>query len=130
MTKLSSISPAFPALALIGTPTRSLMSQEPASWSANLEFNTFSIAAVDPVTKESGVAVTTHVTCVGNGVPWVRPGVGAVATQATTRTEYGPRLLDQIATKVAQADALSRLNATEKRERFGRKLLDVTAVRR
>ena len=48
MTKLSSSYPAFLALALIGTPSRSLMSQEPASWSANLEFNTFSIAAVDP----------------------------------------------------------------------------------
>ena len=38
--------------------------------------------------------MTTRVPCVGNGVPWVRAGVGAVATQANTRTEYGNELLD------------------------------------
>ncbi len=57
-------------------------------------FQTFSIAAIDPETGESGVAVTTRVPCVGNAVPWVRPGVGAVATQAFTRVEYGVELLD------------------------------------
>ncbi|MDH3292260.1 MAG: DUF1028 domain-containing protein [Gemmatimonadota bacterium] len=35
--------------------------QEPASWGDNLEFATFSIAAVDPETGETGVAVTTRV---------------------------------------------------------------------
>ena len=64
-------------------------SQEPAAWGERLDFATFSIAAIDPRTGESGVAVTTRVPCVGNGVPWVRAGVGAVATQANTRTEYG-----------------------------------------
>ncbi|MCH7532878.1 MAG: DUF1028 domain-containing protein [Gemmatimonadetes bacterium] len=34
--------------------------------------------------------------CVGNGVPWVRAGVGAVATQASTRTAYGDELLDML----------------------------------
>ena len=58
--------------------------------------NTFSIAAVDRETGESGVAVTTRNPCVGNGVPWVRAGVGAVATQARTRTAYGAELLDLI----------------------------------
>ena len=47
-------------------------------------FHTFSIAAVDPDTGESGVAVTTRNPCVANGVSWVRVGVGAVATQART----------------------------------------------
>ena len=42
------------------------------------------------------MAVTTRVACVGNGVPWVRAGVGAVATQASTRTEYGQELLDML----------------------------------
>ena len=80
--------------------------QEPASWSDPLEFATFSIAAVDPRTGESGVAVTTRVACVGNGVPWVRAGVGAVATQASTRTEYGSLVLDRIAAGASPADAL------------------------
>ncbi|GIT50860.1 MAG: hypothetical protein Ct9H300mP15_10730 [Gemmatimonadota bacterium] len=63
-----------------------LRAQEPVAWGEELVFHTFSIAAVDPRTGESGVAVTTRVPCVGNGVPWVRAGVGAVATQASTRT--------------------------------------------
>ena len=58
-------------------------------------FHTFSIAAVDPETGETGVAVTTRNPCVANGVPWVRGGVGAVATQARTRTQYGEELLSR-----------------------------------
>ena len=46
--------------------------QEPVTWKPELEFSTFSIAAVDAATGEVGVAVTTRVACVGNGVPWVR----------------------------------------------------------
>lgn len=90
-----------------------LASQEPVSWGEKLEFSTFSIAAVDPLTKESGVAVTTRVACVGNGVPWVRAGVGAVATQAATRTEYGPQILDRLATGVSPTDALSGILAAD-----------------
>ena len=80
--------------------------QEPATWGDPLRFATFSIAAIDLRTGESGVAVTTRVACVGNGVPWVRAGVGAVATQASTRTEYGSLLLDRIAGGTAPGDAL------------------------
>lgn len=71
-------------------------------------FHTFSIAAVDPATGEVGVAVTTRNPCVGNGVPWVRVGVGAVATQASTRTEYGPELLDAMQSGVSAEEALRR----------------------
>ena len=86
--------------------------QEPVSWGKDLTFHTFSIAAVDPATGEVGVAVTTRVACVGNGVPWVRAGVGAVATQASTRVEYGNELLDMLAegmtAEAALRDAISR----------------------
>lgn len=82
--------------------------QEPVNWRDPLEFSTFSIAAVDPATGEVGVAVTTRVACVGNGVPWVRAGVGAVATQASTRTEYGNELLDLLAQGLSARDALAR----------------------
>jgi uncharacterized Ntn-hydrolase superfamily protein len=87
--------------------------QEPAAWGGQLNFATFSIAAIDPRTGESGVAVTTRVPCVGNGVPWVRAGVGAVATQANTRTEYGLGLLDLLASGVAPDAALQRLLAAD-----------------
>lgn len=91
-----------------------LPAQEPVSWGRErLEFSTFSIAAIDPRTGEVGVAVTTRVACVGNGVPWLRAGVGAVATQASTRTQYGPELLDAIAAGESPDVALRRLLSTD-----------------
>lgn len=94
--------------ALCATASRAA-AQLPAQWRDSLVFNTFSIAAVDPRTGEVGVAVTTRVACVGNGVPWVRAGVGAVATQANTRTEYGEELLDALARGEAPQQALTHL---------------------
>lgn len=101
----------------IGSPP--LAGQTPSA--AVLEdplFHTFSIAAVDFDTGESGVAVTTRVACVGNAVPWVRAGVGAVATQAWTRMAYGPELLDLLEEGVSAEEALRlRIEADEDRER-------------
>jgi hypothetical protein len=82
--------------------------QEPAEWEGELVFHTFSIAAIDPSTGEVGVAVTTRNACVGNGVPWVRVGVGAVATQARTRTEYGAELLDFMEQGLSAEEALKK----------------------
>jgi len=100
--------------AVIPTPS---IAQEPVAWGVasrdRLEFHTFSIAAVDRRTGEVGVAVTTRVPCVGNGVPWVRAGVGAVATQANTRTEYGQQLLDALAKGEDPARALDRALAAD-----------------
>lgn len=93
-------------LVLVATPLRA---QEPLGWGDPLRFSTFSIAAVDTSTGESGVAVTTRVACVGNAVPHVRAGVGAVATQAFTRVEYGPEILDLIAAGVHPERALRQL---------------------
>ncbi len=90
-----------------------LSAQEPYAWRDSLVFHTFSIAAIDPRTGEVGVAVTTRVPCVGNGVPWVRKGVGAVATQASTRTEYGIELLDALQQGEAPEAALKRLLAAD-----------------
>lgn len=89
------------------------LAQEPAKWGAALEFHTFSIIAVDPSTRETGVAVTTRNPCVGNIVPWVRAGVGAVATQGGARAEYGPELLDLLAQGIAPKDALDRVVASD-----------------
>ena len=93
------------SVALVAMPVRA---QEPAAWGSGetINFSTFSIAAIDPRTGESGVAVTTRVPCVGNGVPWVRAGVGAVATQANTRTDYGNILLDMLASGLSPDSAL------------------------
>jgi uncharacterized Ntn-hydrolase superfamily protein len=80
-------------------------------------FSTFSIAAFDPATGEVGVAVTTRNPCVGNAVPWVRAGVGAVATQASTRPEYGNELLDSIASGLTAEESLAKALASDERAR-------------
>jgi uncharacterized Ntn-hydrolase superfamily protein len=56
--------------------------------------HTFSICALDPVTGETGVAVTTRVPEVGRLCPFTKVGVGAVATQAEVRVQYGPQGLE------------------------------------
>ncbi len=95
--------------------TSPLPGQQPAAGADSLLFHTFSIAAVDPETGETGVAVTTRVPCVGNGVPWVRAGVGAVATQAFTRVAYGPELLDLLAAGLSARQALDSAVAADER---------------
>ena len=99
--------------ALVLLFTTPAFAQEPYAWRDSLVFHTFSIAAIDPRTGEVGVAVTTRVPCVGNGVPWVRKGVGAVATQASTRTEYGNDILDALAKGETPQAALKRLLAAD-----------------
>ena len=111
------------AAAFIPAPS---LAQEPVAWGEELLFHTFSIAAVDPATGESGVAVTTRVPCVGNGVPWVRAGVGAVATQASTRTAYGEELLDLLEAGMTPSEALAR--ATESDELLERRQVGVVAL--
>ncbi|MCC6241510.1 MAG: DUF1028 domain-containing protein [Gemmatimonadaceae bacterium] len=100
-------------LTTVGAAPATAHAQEPYAWREELVFHTFSIAAVDRRTGEVGVAVTTRVPCVGNGVPWVRKGVGAVATQASTRTEYGNELLDALAKGESPENALKRLLAAD-----------------
>ena len=51
---------------------------------------TYSIVARDPVTGRLGVAVHSHYLGVGPVVPWLAPGVGAIATQAQVDIAYGP----------------------------------------
>jgi uncharacterized Ntn-hydrolase superfamily protein len=77
------------------------------------QYSTFSLCAVDPATGQSGAAVTTRVPFVGRAVPWVRAGVGAVCTQASTMVEYGVRGLDLMAKGVDPKDAIPQLLADD-----------------
>ena len=77
------------------------------------QYSTFSLCAIDPATGQSGAAVTTRVPFVGRAVPWVRAGVGAVCTQASTVVEYGPRGLDLLAKGVEPHDVLTQLMADD-----------------
>jgi len=67
---------------------------------------TFSIVAMDPETHEYGVAVASRVLDVGYIVPWVKAGVGAVATQAYSNPYIGPWALEQLANGKSAAAAL------------------------
>jgi uncharacterized Ntn-hydrolase superfamily protein len=84
------------------------------------QYSTFSLCAIDPSTGQSGAAVTTRVPFVGRAVPWVRAGVGAVCTQASTMVEYGVRGLDLMAKGAEPKDAIAQLladdNARETRQ--------------
>lgn len=73
------------------------------------QYSTFSLCAIDPVTGQSGAAVTTRVPFVGRAVPWVRAGVGAVCTQASTMVEFGVRGLDLLAKGVEPKAVLDQL---------------------
>ena len=77
------------------------------------QYSTFSLCAIDPATGQSGAAVTTRVPFVGRAVPWVRAGIGAVCTQASTMVEYGVRGLDLMATGVEPKDAVQQLLSTD-----------------
>lgn len=74
---------------------------------------TYSIVAHDPRTGEVGVAVQSHWFGVGAIVPWVRAGVGAVATQSIAEPAYGPQLLDALSDGEPPRVALDRLLADD-----------------
>ncbi len=74
---------------------------------------TYSIVARDPDSGELGVAVQSHWFSVGSVVPWARPGVGAVATQANAEVAYGPRALALLERGTSAPDALAGLLAED-----------------
>jgi uncharacterized Ntn-hydrolase superfamily protein len=87
---------------------------------------TFSIVAADLAAGEVGCAVQSKYFSVGSVVPWVRAGVGAVATQAAGVAAYGPQALAELERGAAPEEALQRvLEGDDGRER--RQLGIVTA---
>jgi uncharacterized Ntn-hydrolase superfamily protein len=74
---------------------------------------TYSIVARDPATGQLGVAVQSHFFSVGSVVPWARPDVGAVATQANARRDYGPRGLELMAEGRSAGEALQTLRSQD-----------------
>jgi uncharacterized Ntn-hydrolase superfamily protein len=74
---------------------------------------TYSITALDRQTGEIGVAVQTHQMGVGRLVPWVKPGVGAVATQSMVNISYGPRGLEMLERGLSPQDAINELTRTD-----------------
>jgi uncharacterized Ntn-hydrolase superfamily protein len=55
---------------------------------------TFSIVGRCPESGQLGIAISSSSIAVGARCPWVRAGVGAVATQNVTLPALGPEILD------------------------------------
>ena len=70
---------------------------------------TFSIVAADLTTGELGIAVQSKFLAVGSLVPWVRAGVGAIATQALPNASYGPAALEHIGRGMSAQEALQAI---------------------
>ena len=90
---------------------------------------TYSLVAHDAETGEFGVAVATGGPSVGAMVPWVGPGVGAVATQAFTNMDLGPRALERLRRSQPAPTALRELVRSDpSREVRQIGLVDVTGT--
>jgi uncharacterized Ntn-hydrolase superfamily protein len=67
---------------------------------------TFSIVGRCADTGQLGIAISSSSIAVGARCPWLRPGVGAVATQNITLPVLGPQVLDHMEHGLAPAQAL------------------------
>jgi uncharacterized Ntn-hydrolase superfamily protein len=77
---------------------------------------TYSIVALDEETGQMGVAVQSHWFSVGSAVPWVEPGVGAVATQSFVKVDYGPDGLKLMKQGKTAEEALRELIKADENE--------------
>jgi uncharacterized Ntn-hydrolase superfamily protein len=79
---------------------------------------TFSIVARDPQTGTLGVAISTAVPCVGVTCPFVKAGIGAIASQAQTNPRLGSDGLTLLETGLSPEVTLTTLlNEDEGRAR-------------
>ena len=72
-------------------------------------FGTFSIIAFDPVTNELGVGVQSRAFGAGAAVPYAKPGVGAVATQASANRQYGPKAIALLEQGLSPDEVVKRI---------------------
>lgn len=76
--------------------------------------STYSIVARDTETGQLGVAVQTHQMGVGRVVPWLLPGIGALATQSVANVSFGPMGLAMLQEKVPAPKVIEALVASDK----------------
>jgi uncharacterized Ntn-hydrolase superfamily protein len=77
--------------------------------------HTYSIVAYDSATGDLGVAVQSKFPNVGGLVPWARAGVGAVATQSLSNTDYGEKGLELIARGATAPEAMRIIMRSDQR---------------
>ena len=71
--------------------------------------HTYSIVALDKKTNQIGVAVQSHWFAVGAICPWIKPGVGAIATQSMVEVSYGPKGLELLRNGKTSQEVLNLL---------------------
>ena len=71
--------------------------------------STYSLVACDLAAREWGIAVQSKFLAVGAVVPWAKPEMGAVATQALANVAYGPRGLDLLREGMSADEVVTRL---------------------
>ncbi|MFO2463502.1 DUF1028 domain-containing protein [Pseudomonas sp. 15FMM2] len=69
---------------------------------------TFSIVGRCAETGQLGIAISSSSIAVGARCPWLRAGVGAVASQNITLPALGPQILDELAGGLAAQTAMDR----------------------
>jgi len=74
---------------------------------------TYSIVALDETTGELGLAVQTRWLAAGSLVPWLRPGVGAIATQSFVDPRYGFSGIERLAAGRTPEETLAELLAAD-----------------
>ena len=74
---------------------------------------TFSIIAIDGSTGQLGVAIASKLPCVGSFCPVLRPGVGAVVTQAWTNPHLPYRVFERLDAGDDAERALAAVMAAE-----------------
>lgn len=74
---------------------------------------TFSVVARCAETGQLGIAISSSSIAVGARCPWLRPGVGAVASQNITLPSLGPDVLDLLAQSLAPSEALAAVFARQ-----------------
>ena len=90
--------------------TASLYAQDaPRVTTVDPWFGTFSIIAFDPATNELGVGVQSRAFGAGAAVPYAKPGVGAVATQASANRQYGPKAIALLEQGLSPAEVVKRI---------------------
>ncbi len=70
---------------------------------------TYTVIVRDNRTGQLGIGIATYSLAVGASCPFVRPGVGAVSSQAATYPAHGPALLEMIASSTGLPEAFAQL---------------------
>jgi uncharacterized Ntn-hydrolase superfamily protein len=100
-------------LALVLAAVPSATQEADGTRGADPWFSTFSIIAFDPATNELGVGVQSRAFAAGAAVPFAKPGVGAVATQAAANRSYGPKAIALLEQGFSPAQAVERITAED-----------------